>query len=86
MINNLSLCQYVLAGFMAPVYIGTTAKALLLALPLIAVIAVVYKAIKVEEIKFVSFLRESIILFGSIMAFMIITAVIIFAIMKVVVG
>jgi len=83
--NNL-LCQYVLAGFTSPVYIGTTAKALLLALPLIAVISIVYKAIKVEEIKFASFLRESILLFGSIVAFMIVTAIVIFAIMKAVIG
>lgn len=83
--NNL-LCQYVLAGFTSPVYIGTTAKALLLALPLIAVISTVYKAIKVEEIKFASFLRESILLFGSIVAFMIVTAIVIFAIMKAVLG
>ena len=83
--NNL-LCQYVLAGFTSPVYIGTTAKALLLALPLIAVISTVYKAIKVEEIKFVSFVRESILLFGSIVAFMIVTAIVIFIIMKAVIG
>jgi len=83
--NNL-LCQYVLAGFTSPVYIGTTAKALLLALPLIAVISIVYKAIKVEEIKFASFLREVFLLFGSIVAFMIVTAIVIFAIMKAVIG
>jgi len=68
------------------VYIGTTAKALLLALPLIAVISIVYKAIKVEEIKFASFLRESILLFGSIVAFIIVTAIVIFIIMKAVIG
>ena len=83
---NSLLFQHVLAGFMSPVYIGTTAKAMLLALPLIAVIAIVYKAIKVEEIKFASFLRESILLFGSILVFMIVTAVVIFAIMKAVIG
>lgn len=82
--NNLS--QFVLANFMSPVDIGTTARALLLALPLIAVIAVVYKAIKVGEIKFTSFLRESILLFGSILGFMVITAVVIFMIMKAVIG
>jgi len=83
--NNL-LFQYLLAGFMSPVDITTSAKALLLALPLIAVIAVVYKAIKVDEIKLISFLRETILLFGSILAFMIITAVVIFIIMKAVIG
>jgi len=83
--NNL-LCQYVLAGFTSPVYIGTTAKALLLALPLIAVISTVYKAIKLEEIKFASFLWEVFLLFGSILAFMIVTAIVIFVIMKLVIG
>ena len=83
--NNL-LFQYVLAGFMSPMDIGTTAKGLLLALPLIAVIAIVYKAIKLEEIKFVSFLKEVFLLFGSILVFMIITAIVLFVIMKAVVG
>lgn len=86
MINSLNLCQHVLAGFMSPVYIGTTAKAMLLALPLIAVIAIVYKATKLEEIKLVSFLKEVFLLFGSILVFMIITAIVLFVIMKAVVG
>jgi hypothetical protein len=86
MTNIFNLYQYLLAGFTSPVYIGTTAKALFLALPLIAVISIVYKAIKVEEIKFASFLRESILLFGSIVAFMIVTAIVIFVIMKAVIG
>jgi hypothetical protein len=71
---------------MSPVDIGTTAKALILALPLIAVIAVIYKAIKVDKIKFVSFLRETFLLFGSILVFMIVTAIVIFIIMKAVIG
>lgn len=83
---NSLLFQHVLAGFMSPMDIGTTAKGLLLALPLIAVIAIVYKAIKLEEIKFVSFLKEVFLLFGSILVFMIITAIVLFVIMKAVVG
>ena len=71
---------------MAPVHIGTTVLAFLLALPLIAVISIVYKAIKLEEIRFVSFVREVFLLFGSIIAFMVVTAVVIFVIMKLVVG
>lgn len=86
MMSGLNLCQYVLAGFMSPVEIGTTAKALLLALPLTAVIAIVYKATKIQEIKFVSFVRESFLLFGSILVFMIITAIVIFVIMKATIG
>ncbi len=75
-----------LAGFLAPVYIGTTPAAFLLALPLIAVIAVAYKAIKLEKLEVITFVRESSILFGSIVAFMVLTAVIIYAVMKVIVG
>jgi hypothetical protein len=71
---------------MAPVHIGTTARAFLLALPLIAVIAIVYKAIKLNEIKFVSFVREVFLLFGSILVFMIITAIVTFVIMKLAIG
>ena len=80
------IADYCLAGFMAPVYIGTTAYAFFLALPLIAVIAVAYKATKMEKIEFVSFVRESVILFGSIVAFMIVAAIIIFAVMKLTIG
>jgi hypothetical protein len=80
------LSQYVLAGFMAPVHIGTTALAFLLALPLIAVIAIVYKAIKLDEIKLVSFVCETLLLFGSILIFMVITAIVFFMIMKAVIG
>jgi hypothetical protein len=75
-----------LAGFLAPVYIGTTPAAFLLALPLIAVIAVAYKAIKVENLEFKAFVRESSILFGSIVAFMVLAAVVIYAVMKIIVG
>jgi len=71
---------------MSPVDIGTTAKALILALPLIVVIAVIYKAIKVDKIKFVSFLWETFLLFGSILVFMIVTAIVIFIIIKAVIG
>ena len=85
MMNSL-LFQYVLAGFMAPVHISATANALLLALPLLAVIATVYKATKLDEIKLVSFVREVVILFGSILVFMILTAAVIFVIIKLTIG
>ena len=67
--------QSALAGFMSPVHIGTTPYAFLLALPLIAVIAIVYKATKIEKIELVPFVRESFLLFGSIVVFMVLTAV-----------
>ncbi|MFA5292620.1 MAG: hypothetical protein WC496_06245 [Phycisphaerae bacterium] len=80
------MIDYCLAGFMAPINIGTTPQAFLLALPLITVIAVVYKATKLEKITLVSFLRETVLLFGSILAFMVLTAIVIFLIMKLTVG
>jgi len=80
------MIDYCLAGFMAPVDIGTTPQAFLLALPLIAVIAVAYKAIKLEKLELVPFIRETLLLFGSILAFMILTAIVIFLIMKATVG
>jgi len=74
---------HILANFTSPVYIGSTAKALLLALPLIAVISIVYKAIKLDEIKPADFVKQVLLLFGSILIFMILTAVVIFAVMKI---
>ncbi len=76
----------VLASFTSPVDLGTTPQGLLLALPLIAVIAVVYKATKLEEFTFISFAKESAILFGSIAVFMVLAAVGIFFLMKFTVG
>ena len=44
-------------------------------LPLVAAIAIVYKATKVPKITAVNFLKEVVILFGSIVVFMAVTAV-----------
>ncbi|HAL44752.1 MAG: hypothetical protein A2Y12_00735 [Planctomycetes bacterium GWF2_42_9] len=78
--------QFVLAGFTSPVHIGTTPYAFLLALPLIAIIAVVYKATKLEKIELIPFVRESFLLFGSIVVFMVLTAVGVFIFMKLTIG
>ncbi|MBU1260929.1 MAG: hypothetical protein KJ757_06205 [Planctomycetes bacterium] len=80
------MIDYCLAGFMAPVYIGTTPQAFLLALPLIAVISVVYKATKMEEIKFAPFVWQVFLLFCSIIVFMVLTAIVLFVFMKLTVG
>ena len=84
MINN--TLQFVLASFTSPVHIGTTPYNFLLALPLIAVIAIVYKATKMEKIELIPFVRESFLLFGSILIFMVLTAVGIFVFMKLTIG
>jgi len=83
---NALLEQFVLAGFTSPVHIGTTPYSFLLAMPLIAVVAIVYKATKMEKIELISFVRESFLLFGSIVIFMVLTAVGIFIFMKLTVG
>lgn len=65
---------FILASFTIPERIGVNPQSMLWLLPLVAAISVVYKATKVPKIKFVSFAREAGILFGSIVVFMIVTA------------
>ena len=70
----------VLSSFLLPENIGSTPASLLWLFPLVASIAVAYKATKVPEIKLKSFVKESVILFGSILIFMFITAMVLFAV------
>lgn len=65
---------FVVASFTAPEEIGANPQSMLWLLPLVAAIVVVYKATKVPEIKTANFLKEVAILFGSIIVFMVITA------------
>lgn len=64
------------ASFIAPIYIGTNPQAILWLLPLAAAIAVVYKATKLDKIKNIAFAKETIILFGSIVIFIAIAAIV----------
>lgn len=66
-----------LAGFTTPIRIDTTAASMLWLLPLVATLAIVYKATKVHTIRWKSFLRETAVLFGSIIVFIIIAALVI---------
>jgi hypothetical protein len=75
-----------LASFFSPIQISTTPQSLLYALPLLIVIAVVYKATKFDEIKFLPFFRESIVLFVSILFFMVITAIGIYLFIRLTIG
>jgi len=70
----------VLASFLLPENIGATPASLLWLFPLAASIAVAYKTTKVTEIKLKSFVRESAVLFGSILVFMFITAMVLFVV------
>ncbi len=66
----------ILANFTVPERITVDPKSILLLLPLVAAIAVVYKATKIPTIKPAHFLKESAILFGSIVIFMAVTALV----------
>jgi hypothetical protein len=82
----LALAAIVMAGFTIPEEIGTTPRSLLLLLPLLVSIVVIYKATKVSRISAGSFLKESSLLFGSILVFMVITALALIALAWFVVG
>jgi hypothetical protein len=66
--------------FIIPLRIGITEQSTLWLLPLILAISVVYKTTKMQKITVGAFLKEVIVLSGSIVVFMIATAVIIFAV------
>ena len=70
---------FIVANFTVPERIGVDPKSMLLLLPLVAAIAVVYKATKLPTIKPVHFIKESVILFGSIVVFMAVTALVLCA-------
>ncbi len=70
----------VMATFAIPEKITTDPQSMLWLLPLVASIAIVYKATKLPEIKIANFLKESVLLFGSIVIFMFVTALILYSI------
>jgi len=65
----------VTASFTAPARIGTTPASMLWLLPLVASIAIAYKATKVAKISTANFVKEVVLLFGSIVVFMAVIAV-----------
>jgi hypothetical protein len=69
---------YILASFTTPIQIDTTAASMVWLVPLVASIAIVYKATKVYQIRLVAFLKESAALFASIMVFIIVAAIILY--------
>jgi len=69
-----------LGSFTTPLRIGTDPASMLWLLPLVVSIAVVYKATKVREIRPWPFARESAVLFGSIVVFIIVAAVILYGV------
>jgi hypothetical protein len=69
-----------LGSFTTPMRIGTDPASMLWLLPLVVSIAVVYKATKVHRIYPRPFARESAVLFGSILVFIVVAAIILYAI------
>jgi hypothetical protein len=69
----------VIATFTAPEQIRANPQTMLWLLPLTAAIAIVYKATKLPTITVGVFLKEAVILFGSIVVFIIITALVLYA-------
>ena len=82
----LALAADIMAQFRVPEEIGTNPQSLLLLLPLLVAIAVVYKATKVSKVSAGNFIKESAMLFGSILVFMVITALVLAAIARLVIG
>lgn len=60
--------------FVEPVNVPTRALSLLLALPVCLCIAVVYKALKLEQFKAGLFVRESALLFVTLISFLVVVA------------
>ena len=67
---------FLLATFLYPENIGTTPLAMLWVLPLVASIAIVYKATKVDTIELRPFAKETFVLFGSIVVFLGVAAIV----------
>ena len=72
------IASCILATFTTPENIGINPQSMLWLLPLVAIIAVVYKATKIQHIKARHFIKESVVLFGSIVVVMIVAALALF--------
>ena len=72
MLNEFCL---ILGGFTEPIHIGATPASLLWMFPLLASIALIYKATKVRVLFLRKFFKEVVILFLTISIFMILTGV-----------
>jgi hypothetical protein len=69
----------IMAGFTAPQPIGTNPHSLLWLLPITMAIAAVYKATKLPSITVRNFLKETVVLFGSIIIFIALITLCLFA-------
>ncbi len=70
----------VTATLTAPQHIGTSPASLLWLLPLTAAFSITYKATTLPTITAHAFIKEVALLFGSIIVFMAVTALVLFAV------
>jgi hypothetical protein len=70
----------VLGSFTTPMRIGTDPASMLWLLPLVVSIAVVYKSTKVYRIQLWPFAKESAVLLGSIIVFILVAAAILYGV------
>lgn len=75
-----ALAATILGSFTTPMQVNTDPASMLWLLPLVVSIAVVYKATKVYQIRLWPFARESAVLFGSIIVFIVVAAVILYGV------
>lgn len=68
----------ILGSFATPMRIGTDPVSMLWLLPLVAAIAIVYKATKVHKVRLQPFAKEAATLFGSIIVFIVVAALILY--------
>jgi len=73
------IAAFVIATFTVPENIGANPQVLLWLLPLTAAIVIVYKATKLPTITAGTFLKETAVLFGSIVIFIILIALVLYA-------
>lgn len=70
----------VLGSFTTPMRVATDPASMLWLIPLVATIAIVYKTTKVASMRLWPFTRETAALFGSILVFIAVAAVILYGI------
>lgn len=71
---------WLLSSFTRPETVGTTPLAMLWLLPLVGSVSVIYKAAKLRNITTVNFIKETATLFGSIIVFIGITALVLYVV------
>ncbi len=77
---------FVIATFIEPEQFGPNPLSMLWLLPLVAAIAIIYKATKLPVIKANNFIKESVILFASIVAFIFVAALTLHALAWLIIG